>query len=252
MLAPYDSLNERTADLELMALIRRLAVMNHSGRISSLVEQLDEPERETARGWLAHERGQPETAALHFESGLALEPSLRAAHLGLLVNGRSVAESIALAPEESALEKAARAGSEGDWQALRELDEALSEFRVTHLAFPEATRLRADWRLASGSAEHGAEALTLIDSILRTGWRGEDLLRSARAAAQVDRSDLAWRRLGIAAQRIPGGRVKLRREALELLRTLPENADAAQIRDALRRRKTRAPSEVEEEWPPAL
>jgi spermidine synthase len=262
LLAPYDSLQDdwlegSADDLDLTALLRRLAVMNHSGRIGALFEHLDEPQRQAARGWLAHERGQPETAALHFERSLELDPSLAPARLGLLVNGRSVDESIApLSPEEALLQQAARAGSAGSWQAVRELDEPLSGFAVSHLAFPEAARLRVDWRLASGSAAHAVEAFHLVDSILLTGWRAGDLLRRARAAAQAERSDLAWSMLDIAAQRVPGNRVKLRREALAFSQTLPEHPDAGRIRDALRRRRTRPTSEfegaleVDEDWAP--
>jgi hypothetical protein len=251
MLAPHDSLEERAADLELVALLRRLEVMGHAGRIRILLEGLDEPERENAHGWLAHERGQPETAALHFERALELEPALHEARLGLLATGREVDGSIPLAPLEAALGDAARAGSRGEWDAVRELDPPLSRFPVTDLAFPEAARLRIDWRLASGSADHGAEALALVDSLLATGWRGEDLLRRARAAAQSGRGDLAWKTLGMAATRIPNEQVKLRREALDFSQTLPENENAKQIRDALRRRTTRPDSERPELQDPA-
>jgi hypothetical protein len=244
MLAPYDSLVERSPDLEPMGLARRLAAMNQLGRIGILIESLDEPERETARGWLAHERGQVETAHLHFERALELEPSLQAARLGLLATGRDVDDSTPLTPQEAVLVDAARAGSRGEWDAVRELDPLLSQFLVADLTFPEAARLRVDWRLASGSPRHAAAAIELIDAILRTGWRGEDLLRRARAAAQADRSDLAWEMLRIVATRVPNERVKLRREALEFSQTLPENADAARIRDALRRRATRPTTEI--------
>ena len=255
LLAPHDSLQQPADDLEWLALLRRLSAMNQVARAGALVERLDLPEREAARGWLAHERGQPQTAALHFERSLELDPSLPAARLGLMVNG-IVEASLASTPEELALEQAARAGSEGRWEAVRELDGPLSELPDRHLAFPEAARLRVDWRLASGSAVHAVEALELVDSILRTGWRDGDLFRRARAAEQAGRSDVAWRMLDLLARRAPGGRVKLRREALAFSRALPESADAARIRDALQRRKTRATSELEASedldfWTPA-
>jgi len=246
MLIPHDSLRTWSADLELVPLLRRLAVMNHSGRIGALLGALDEPQRETARGWLALEREQAETAALHFERALELEPSLPEARLGLEVSGREVG----FPPADSrggALRDAARAGFLEDWGAVRELDPLLSQFGVTEPAFPEVVRLRIDWRLAEGSADRGAEALALSDSLLRTGWRGEDLLRRARAAAQSERSDLAWRMLSLAASRIPNDRVKLRREAIEFSRTLPENESARRIRDTLRRRETRPDDERREQ-----
>jgi spermidine synthase len=244
MLTPHDSLEQQYAGLDPMAVARRLAAMNQLGRIGVLLEFLGDPEREAARGWMAHDRGQSETAHLHFERALDLEPSLEGARRGLLATGRELGGSTPLAPHEASLAEAARAGSRGEWQKVRALDPLLANFQAGDLVFPEAARLRIDSRLATGSASEAAAALEIVDSVLRTGWRGEDLLRRARAAAGSDRGDLAWQMLRIVGARVPNERAKLRRRALEFSETLPEVRDAERIRDTLRRRTTRPESEI--------
>jgi hypothetical protein len=214
--------------VQIAALIRSLLAIGQTGRVSEVIAGLEGAPRELARGWLAHDRGHLETAGLHFEKSLELDPSLEDARLGLLIQGRGGEFGRGL---EDAVGEAARAAAKGDWQLVAEFEESLATTPLDHLLYRDVTRLRIDWRVAL--EQQGSVALSLVDAMLGGGWRFEDLMRRVHVARVIGETSLAWftvdAALGVVYQ------PRHRNELLEVSRELPDVPGADEIRSKLLR-----------------
>jgi spermidine synthase len=182
-------------------LTARLIAARQAERARRLAEVLPEAaDAATARGVLALSRGDPEAARRAFREALAADPDTQPARYLLL---REDLHRLAAAEPDAGAE-ALLTGLQGsplavavgwphllarDFDTLARLDPALARARPTDAWFPEATRLRAEWRLhaAEDTAALGAEALALIDEAL-PHFHDRDLLflRAASAIAAGD------------------------------------------------------------------
>jgi hypothetical protein len=153
-------------------------------------------QRALALGWIDALERRPHAARRHFERALELDPASAEARSGLLlVHRRRLArssdgdllESLApLTPSQSAVAAAWRARATGDLDRLASLDTALAGIPPADGLFPEATRLRAGWRVDSGNRDRAAEAILIIDALAIARPSTRDLSLRARAALLAD------------------------------------------------------------------
>jgi spermidine synthase len=153
-----------------------------------------------ARGVIAQARGDREAARAAFRAALAADPGSQSARYLLLRDSLHQLAAPDLDPELEALlaglTGSALAVAAGwphllarDLDTLAELDPALARARPTDAWYPEAVRLRAEWRLhaAEDAAALAGEAKALIDLAL-PHFHDRDLLllRAAAAIAMRD------------------------------------------------------------------
>ena len=127
------------------------------------------------------------------------------------------------------------------------LDARLAEVRPADLLYPEATRLRARWRVAEGSPGRAREALELLDGIpLASSGNFFDLSLYARAAVLAGDTSLAlssYRNAVQAARRSGSAARKRLRDIQSRVARIPTTGEdqlireelLLQIREALRR-----------------
>ena len=96
------------------------------------------------------------------------------------------------------------------------------------LLFPEAARLRAAWRIASGEPRAGDEALAIIDELLTRRTSAGHYLARAEAARLAGRTEYAWASLLRFADLLPGEQARpLAPRALEVARTLEARSSSS-------------------------
>jgi tetratricopeptide (TPR) repeat protein len=242
LLAPHEPLVRLAPRLDSLALVRRLIETREVERAERIAESLEGAARETALGWTELANGRSRAAAQRFERALALDPDALEARQGrALLRMGADAEPEADAgeplPTDAAWAAVLRAGESargGDWQEVAALDARLAQVRPGDPYFGSAAGLRATWRIETGGAARGAEALEIVDVVLARGGQPRLYLLRARAALAAGRPQavrLALEHLAEVLGPSPQAR-QLARRALALLRELP----AAPRGDALRAR----------------
>jgi len=241
--AGRDPLLSNLEGLDRSALIRGLLAMKFKERATELAYSEDEVSEETGFGWIEIGRARNRRAVRHFIRALTLEPESTDARIGLVAS-RAFASipgvEIAgisqgdLDARLQALIAARRHAQAGDWDAVALLDGELAGFEPGDALWGEVSRLRVRWRLESGTASAGAEALEIVDVLLVRTWTAHDALLRARAAIAAGRPEAAWGALSRVAEVLQQNpsRVGLLRPALEIAEALPEE-ESLEIRERL-------------------
>jgi hypothetical protein len=196
-----DPLLSGTDGLDRGALIRRLVSTNHAERAKALAMTEDGALQETALGWIEIGQARLGRAVRHFERALALAPDSRDALAGLMtsrsfdltqgtpVEGLSEAN---LDPQLAAVITGWRRAALSDWERVAALESELAGFQPGDALFPEASRLRASWRVAGKDPEANAEAQQIAATLLARQWTAADALLYARAAIAAGHPRDAW------------------------------------------------------------
>ncbi len=209
LLEPYDPLTRRQSWIrsELGNLIdfgyltRRLTNLAQHDRVAKLAELF--AGSSTAfeiYGLLYEASNEPERARAAFESAISADPSNSQARFHLIKDqlaliGRGVSQegiqdlSTDLSAAAAAVVQGWGHGAAGDWASLARLDADLAESRITDAWYPEAARLRAEWRtyVTQEPERFANEALRLIDiAAVLAPERNLFLLRAANAITLSD------------------------------------------------------------------
>lgn len=192
MLLPFDAMispetplrQDADLDLDVLYMIRRMAVSQMWERAILMAEAIDDPAlRLTAEGLLRDKLGDDELAISKFQEALKLNPNDQTARFKLierefskLAAGPSLTldEELAsgLTGSAATVVAAWRLIKAADYAKLAEMDEQLARIGPTDICFPHAVNLRAMWRSkmesTDGSRDFAAEAVTLINQSLAT------------------------------------------------------------------------------------
>jgi hypothetical protein len=187
------------------------------------------------QGWAAADASRGLEAAQYFERVRRERPGDLSAALGLLYvrRGTADADALGLDARSRALIAGWRANTAEDWEALRAQDAALAEWLPGDLLFPEAARLRAQWRISLPGAELASEAFDLLEPLLRRSTASADLLLFATAATRAGRSDDAWATIDRLARSLRSRDVREWARVSELARELPEHPRVKPLRTQL-------------------
>ena len=191
-LAPHDLLAGQVIEFDSDILVRRLLERGASSRAGRLVETLNGADKASASGWLALKGSGPKRALLHFKRALALDPGHRPAILGLAIADTEEFDTRALDPREKSFVEAIALRNSEDYEALARLDGALAEWEPGSLLYPEATRMRVEWRLRTRDPGHARSAFDLIDRLIPRDRAMVNLLFRTRAAAAAGLDDRGW------------------------------------------------------------
>ena len=227
--------NDPLADLDQpwapAALAQRLSKTRAQSRALQLLSGLAGAERPTAAGFYAYEQGGTARATRLFDRARELAPDDRDARAGwILTRPEDVQEGDVSATEWAFVQAWLRMHAEGAGD-LAEFEDPLASIAPDDMLFEEATRMRVEWRVASGDAERAEEARRLIDLLLARGARPEDYVLRAEAAAAAGKPDQAWATLARARaplQRVAADRALIDR-ARAVSRALPERVGSQQI-----------------------
>jgi tetratricopeptide (TPR) repeat protein len=244
LLAPHEPLVHLALRLDSLALVRRLIEMRAVDRAERIADSLQGAARETALGWTELANGRSRAALQHFERALALDPDAPEARQGRAMLQTSAgagpeADAVEPLPSDAAWAAVLRAGESargGDWQGVAALDAQLAQVRPGDPYFGRAAGLRATWRVETGDAARGAEALAIVDTAIARGGQPALYLLRARAALVAGRPQAAWlalERLAEVMRRSPQTR-RIARRALTLLGELPVNLHSDILRARLR------------------
>lgn len=247
LFAPFDPLPSRAAEFKTTYLVRRLAARTELARAVQLAKKQQDPTlRMTDLGWAtSHES--PRRAAAHFRKALERDPATQSALFGLLSTLRRAGsandpEPLELAKSLEGPPAAVFAGwrlaAAGEWPAVRELETELASAEWFNPAYPDAQRLRAQWRVASDDPTLHAEAVEIARGFLRDSALSEDLIIGAQAFAAANQSEYAFQLLEALSNR----RAKpwILRAGVALIDSLPPEIDEVQ-RAAIRNRLIRKP-----------
>jgi predicted membrane-bound spermidine synthase len=244
LLAPHEPLVHLALRLDSLALVRRLIEMRAVDRAERIADSLQGAARETALGWTELANGRSRAALQHFERALALDPDAPEARQGRAMLQTSAgagpeADAVEPLPSDAAWAAVLRAGESargGDWQGVAALDAQLAQVRPGDPYFGRAAGLRATWRVETGDAARGAEALAIVDTAIARGGQPALYLLRARAALVAGRPQATWlalERLAEVMRRSPQTR-RIARRALTLLGELPVNLHSDILRARLR------------------
>ncbi|MED5261285.1 MAG: fused MFS/spermidine synthase [Myxococcota bacterium] len=118
---------------------------------------------------------------------------------------------------------------QGRPRELEDLDARLGAVRPSDLLYPEATRMRARWRVVEGSPGRAREALDLLDGIsLASNGNFSDFFLYARAAVRAGDTGLAlssYRNAAQAAQRSGSAARKRLREIQAQVARIPATGE---------------------------
>ncbi len=250
LLEELDPLLADSGGLDSQALIRRLVDWGFDKRATSLALSWTGAEQLKGRGWIELGRGRYGRAARDFARALALAPDSQDALAGLVASRRaailagadnSEVDEARLEPRQSAVISGWRRARARDWDGVAALDAELGRVEPGDALFDEASRLRINWRLASGGPDAGAEALAIADVLLSRRWHASDALLRASAAIAADRPTAAWGALEDISRLPLGPQARvLARQALEISQNLPDEI-AGDLRVRLAQRAGRAP-----------
>jgi spermidine synthase len=245
LFAQHDPLPERASEIKTTYLVRRLGARGELPRAVRLAKSQDDPtQRMTDLGWATHSES-PSRAAKNFGAALKRDPSAQSARFGLFATQRRPAdpeneELLAVATGLVGGDAAAAAGwrlaALQDWPALRRLEPELATIPWFDPAYPDAHRLRAQWRAASDDPALRAEAVALTRDFMRNSGLSEDLLVGAQAFAAADQPESALQILDALSNRRL--RPWIARAAVEVIDALPSEIDEAQ-RKVIRNRLIR-------------
>jgi hypothetical protein len=186
---------ELGSDLDFDYIAARLLVQGQVERATALAETISDPStRALIRALVAQRNGQGEVARMELDAALRADASNDDARfarvrpeLSALARGDATEETLALArPLASSAAAVVRGWSlalAGDFSALAALEDALATTRFTDPWFPEAARLRADWRIrVAGDARNARDAIRIIDRALVVRPDPELVMPRAEAA----------------------------------------------------------------------
>lgn len=188
----HDILPTIAADYASDQLVRRLLQRRAQNRAVALIGSLEGADKSSAQGWLFLESGRSQAATAQFRAALDNEPNHQGALAGLALTAPGAVDIPTLPVPLAALIAGRVSLRRGDWEAVAGLDSILEEWTPGSLLYPEATRLRIGWRLATEDPESGHEALSLSDQLLTRSRKPGDLLLRAAAAAQAGLDDHGW------------------------------------------------------------
>ncbi|MCG8589378.1 MAG: hypothetical protein MJE66_08800, partial [Proteobacteria bacterium] len=191
-LAAHDPWLARTPDVSRAALVRRLSDLGFAGRARRIAEAATtESERESGLAWAAFAEGRRPAGFRHAERSLALAPN-RAAQLALLRERRAAVASdrpdvkalvATLGPREALLARALRLAADEGPRALAQLEPEFAAVPPGDLIYRDVTRLRVDWRVATGEPALASQAIVLLDAVLPPAPGPSDLVARAQACA---------------------------------------------------------------------
>jgi spermidine synthase len=178
---------------------RRLVAQGQLERAEALAAQLSQVDANVLNATIALARGDAEGAEFRLRTALAIDPTHQegvAALLDLLEPAISAGREVTFANRfhedpELAIIAGWRARGRADWLRLRELEPRLADVATDHPLSPEAIRLRAWWRIASGDPREARSAVTLAESLLVPTPNAADLLLHAAAATAAGDPQLA-------------------------------------------------------------
>jgi hypothetical protein len=203
--AGFDPLIPVAAGIDAVRLGRRLAQSHQEDRARALADAAEGPGVSDAiRGILAERAGDQMAALRELRRAVAADPGLREAWvaltrkhpLGQPASYSLTARSVPAYPELSTVAEGWDRRRARDWEGLRSLDDALAVIPDADPVYPDALRLRAAWRVESGRAERGAEAVALLDDLLPLSHRVDDAIFRARALRVAGDPDAALVILG--------------------------------------------------------
>jgi spermidine synthase len=209
LLEPYDPLTRQESwirsdlgnALDYGYLTRRLINLAQHDRAAELAQLLAGSSTSfEIYGLLYEASNEPERARTAFESAIAADPSNSQARFHLIKDqleligrgeSRDDVESLTadLAASAAAVVEGWSYGATGDWAALARLDAELAASQITDAWYPEAARLRAEWRtyVTQEPERFANEALRLIDiAAVLAPERNLFLLRAANAITLSD------------------------------------------------------------------
>ncbi|MBW2314582.1 MAG: fused MFS/spermidine synthase [Deltaproteobacteria bacterium] len=233
-----DPLASRMSQLEIAPLVRRLNVSGQPARARDLVTKTRGADHATGAGFTMLSGRTAEAAAKNFRRALELDPGHADARAGLMITERWGSEPITgLTRRERAMVDGWRLAEAGDAAAIRELEPDLAAWKPGDLLYVDALRLRIAWRVESGSAQHGAEALAFNTRVLQVSGNADDFLARAGAAQAAREPDLAWGALETLAPVLAGPKAPARaKRAVEIARRLPPHERGESITAALQAR----------------
>ncbi len=202
LFGPHDPLFERTAELDIVYLCRRLVQMQRIPRARRIAKHIRSPlDRMLVELEIAVGRQEPRKAADLAARALAIDPSSSwALH-------RMPTEGAAGAPAQEGnstglLREGRQLRAVRDWTALARLDGQLGSLALRHPARADAQELRIDWRLGRGSEQDAADALRMID--LESYPGSEQLARRALAGLRSARRGVASQSLELLTSHLSG------------------------------------------------
>jgi len=201
LLAARDPLPAFVPRLRLSLLMREIGARLDVARGQKIVATLSPAERHLARGWAQLENGVRVGAERSFRAALDERPDLVDAAIGLAVLGQREDTTPAIPASASTVARAVRLGETSDWEGLRRLDAELAEINGGDLLFPEASLLRAAWRIELGEPAEGDEALAIVDALLTRRTTARVYVARAEAALLAGRpayAEVALARLATA------------------------------------------------------
>ncbi len=241
--APHDPLLADPRP-DTLYMIRRLIRQGTAERARKLADGLTDPvARKTAIGLVELAAGRESAGELALREALGLDSEALEARHGLLSLYRPAilrGEPVALAerfrgePAAAVIAGWRHLGS-GESKAISHFDADLAAIDVKHPLFADATRLRAEWRIAGGDPHLAAEAMSLIEPLLAPQARSNDLLLHARAAAAAGVPGKALAALAEALPKLQRAS-EAERQARSLLRSLPRDETLEDWRSTLEQR----------------
>lgn len=233
---PYDPLERMPADLDPVYLIRQTLTRRPGHPRLPLLDSRanSEEERLVADALYGAKKGGVGRAIQRLQAAVARDQELAVAQqlLVQMLRPELVSKNAnAVIPWIGSLSGPAKTVVEA-WQVqrteeLRELESRLAEIGPRDLLYPDAIRLRARWRVATGDPVLAAEAVALVNRISagRDGNAGDFFLRS-RAALRAGDVPTALRSLDVSVNRLSGEDPK----ALGSLRALDSFLQAIPVR----------------------
>jgi hypothetical protein len=233
-LAVVDALTpERLAEVDAVAVIRRMNWNGEPKRARKLARTLPPPVRMTAEAWLMLDDGPLARAQAMFRRALAADPTSKAARAGMIASfvGQEL-DAATFSPGESAVAQANERLRAQDYPALEELDAALASIHPGDLLFGAATRARVAWRIEGTDPAEGLAAIPIIDRLLSRERTPDHYFMRAKAGALAGDPAIAWAAL---AQVTANGRPRpyLVKSALELTKTLGPEPEGSQVMSQL-------------------
>ncbi len=233
-LAVVDALTpERLAEVDAVAVIRRMNWNGEPKRARKLARTLPPPVRMTAEAWLMLDDGPLTRAQAMFRRAIAADPASKDARAGMIASfiGQEL-DAASLTPEEATVAKANERLRAQDWAGLAELDEALATIHPGDLLFGAATRARVAWRIEGQDPAAGLAAIPIIDRLLTRERTPDHYFMRAKAGALAGDDAIAWAAL---AQVTASGRPRpyLVKSALELTRKIGPEPAGSQVMSQL-------------------
>ena len=194
LFAPFEPLARIRPDWNALYLVRKTGALGFKDRAERLANSISDPaDRAIGLGLAEYARARFSLAVPLLKQGLALRPNSDEARIALIRLHYAGQGDRSLEIEElrsglrgegtQALVSAWQAERENDWETLRELEPQLARVAPVDPGYGDASRLRALWRVETGSPERAQEALVLIDTMGPLMGGPEVLLLRARAAA---------------------------------------------------------------------